>query len=387
MGVPVPPLESRWLDVIDTVARRVLGPHDRSGVPLVTEIRHLSELYTRERAAIRASSAAPAARLRFFVPRDLPKIEGPLAGLARRELLPTTRVWSVVDLGAGYGATTLGLARFCKRTGLADRLRVRAFDDDPAALDALEALATETRGGALADLAVPVELEAVVGSVAIADPSILTRGADLALAGFVLNELFPLAAPPERGRTELDRLDLLERWVVRATSALAPGGVLAILEPALREPSRVLQAVRDRLVAGPLEVAYPCTHRMPCPLLERERDWCHAELPLTLPGSLVPIAREAGLRFEGLSYAALAARNAPEGSPPPNRATIVGGPIPSKGKVELHLCHGGRLTRLDWLTRDGEPPAALHRGARVTMDRVPERERVRHGRDMRVACE
>ncbi|GAB4216171.1 MAG: hypothetical protein OHK0013_42370 [Sandaracinaceae bacterium] len=373
--------------MIDAVARRALGPYDRTGLPLATEVRRLSELYTRDRAAIRASSSTRAARLRFFVPRDLPKIEGPLASLARRGLLPTARTWSVVDLGAGYGATTLGLARFCKRTGLADRLEVRAFDHDPAALDALTALATETRGGALSEVAVPVELEAVVGSVAIADPSSLTRGADLALAGFVLNELFPAAASGERKDTELDRLEMLERWVTRATGALAPRGTLAILEPALREPSRALQAVRDRLVAGPLDVAHPCTHRSACPLLVRERDWCHAELPLTLPDALVPVAREAGLRFEGLSYAALAVRNAPPALPARPRAAIVGGPIASKGKVELHLCHDGRLTRLDWMTRDGDPPEALHRGARVSMDHAPEGERARHGRDVEIAPE
>jgi SAM-dependent methyltransferase len=387
----VPPLEARWLEVIDRVARRVLGPHDRTGTPLVTEIRHLSELYTRDRAAIRASAGARAARLRFFVPRDLPKIEGPLASLARRGLLPAKASWDVVDLGAGYGATTLGLGRLCKREGLAERLRVRAIDDDAGALDVLDALAKETRGGALAELSVPIELEATTGSVAIAEPSILVRGADrggadLALAGFVVNELFP-AQVGEKGRTEDDRLELLERWCARVAGALAPGGLFALLEPALREPSRSLQRLRDLLVARGLDVAHPCTHRAPCPLLARERDWCHAELPIALPDALVPVAREAGLRFEGLSYATLALRNAPPAAPAPLRAAIVGGPIATKGKVELQLCHEGRMTRLDWMTRDGEPPVALHRGARVSMDREPAAERVRHGRDVVIAPE
>lgn len=383
----VPPLEAGWLEVIDRVARRVLGPHDRTGTPLVTEIRHLSGLYTRDRAAIRASSGARAARLRFFLPRDLPKIEGPLATLGRRGLLPTKATWDVVDLGAGYGATTLGLGRLCKREGLAERLRVRAVDDDAGALDVLDALAKETRGGALSDLSVPIELDATPGSVAVAEPSILVRGADLALAGFVVNELFPVAAPGEKGRSEEDRLELLERWCTRITGALAPGGLLALLEPALREPSRALQRVRDRLVSRGLDVAHPCTHRAPCPLLARERDWCHAELPLALPDALVPIAREAGLRFEGLSYATLTLRNAPPPAPEALRAALVGGPIATKGKVELQLCHDGRVTRVDWMTRDGDPPTALHRGAQLSMDREPAAERVRHGRDVVIAPE
>lgn len=375
---PVPELEPAWLAAFDAVARRVLGPHDRAGLPLATEVRTLSELYTRDRAAIRASAGARAARLRFFLPRDLPKIEGPLTGLAARGLLPAKDVWEVVDLGAGYGATTLGLGRVCKRLGLASSLRVRAVDDDPAALDVLEALARETRGGALTAVSVPIELEATVGSVAVADPSLLVRGRDLALAGFVLNELFPLG----EGRREADRLELLERWLARVTASLTAGGALVVLEPALREPTRTLMALRDLVVATGLEVTFPCTHRAPCPLLLRERDWCHAELPIALPDALVPLAREAGLRFEGLSYATLALRNAAPSEVAPRRATIVGGPIRTKGKVELQLCHTGGMTRLDWLSRDGEPPAALHRGARARTDRDLAGERARYGRDV-----
>jgi len=383
MVPPVPALEPAWLAAFDAIARRVLGTHDRTGTSLVTEVRMLSELYTRDRAAIRASSGARAARLRFFLPRDLPKIEGPLATLAARGLLPTHGTWDVVDLGAGYGATTLGLGRLCKRLGLPITLRVRAIDDDPAALDVLEALAKETRGGSLASLSVPIELEPTVGSVAVADPSILARGAHLALAGFVLNELFPTSET----RSEADRLDLLERWLARVTGALAPSGALVLLEPALREPTRTLMSLRDRLVLGGTDVAFPCTHRAPCPLLARERDWCHAELPLALPDALIPLAREAGLRFEGLSYATLALRNAPPGGSDPRLATIVGGPIATKGKVELHLCHTGGMTRLDWLSRDGEPPAAMHRGACVRMDREPAGDRSRHGRDLAIEPE
>ncbi len=375
---PVPALEPAWLAAFDAIARRVLGAHDRTGTPLVTEVRMLSELYTRDRAAIRASAGARAARLRFFLPRDLPKIEGPLATLAARGGLPDKGVWDVVDLGAGYGATTLGLGRLCRRLGLPVTLRVRAIDDDPAALDVLEALAKETRGGSLAALSVPIELAPTVGSVGVADPSVLVRGADLALAGFVVNELFPVSET----RSDGDRLELLERWLARLTGALAPGGALVLLEPALREPTRTLMSLRDRLVAGGLDVAFPCTHRAACPLLARERDWCHAELPLALPDALVPVAREAGLRFEGLSYAALALRNGPHGQRDPRLATLVGGPIRTKGKVELHLCHTGGMTRVDWLSRHGEPPAEMQRGGCVRADRPLAGDRLRYERDV-----
>ena len=96
MPPPVPQLEPVWLAAFDAVARRVLGPHDRTGLPLATEVRALSELYTRDRAAIRASAGARASRLRFFLPRDLPKIEGPLTTLTDRPGLGVDVDWEVV---------------------------------------------------------------------------------------------------------------------------------------------------------------------------------------------------------------------------------------------------------------------------------------------------
>ncbi len=384
----VPALGSLWLRAIDDVARRLLGAEDRGGAALADEVRALSSLYTRERAELGEASGLRAARLRFFLPRDLPKIEGPLSELAARGLLPRHRAWRVVDVGAGYGTSTLGLARLARRLGLADVLHVRAIDADARALEAFRALAAATReGGLLAEEAVPIELEATSGSVAVSDPRGLVAGADLVLVGLVLNELFPTrpasGGPDARG--ELARLELLERWLTRSASAMAEGGALVVVEPALREPTRALQRLRDRLVAGTLDVPFPCTHRAPCPLLARERDWCHAKLPIGLPSPLDAIALAAGLRHEGLSYSTLVVRNAPARPSEPRAATIVGGPIASKGKVELHLCHEGGLTHLEWLSRDGSPPPELHRGAQLTLDRPLARARARHGRDVLVS--
>ena len=377
----VPALENQWLTTIDKVAKKVLGPLDRTGLPLVTEIQQLSELYTRDRTAIRMSSNVRAARLRFFVPRDLPKIEGPITALFARGLLPTREVLRVVDLGAGYGATTLGLARAAKRLGFAKSLHVRAYDDDLTALDAFEALAKEA---AQDGLIVPITLEAMQGNVGVAEPTVLVRDAEIALAGFVMNELFPArpdATPEQAAET---RLELLERWIHRIAIGLPETGFFTLLEPALKQPTRMLQTVRDKLLSRH-EVLHPCVHEAPCPLLLRERDWCHADLPLSLPKGLIPVAKEAGLRHEGLSYATLTVRGggrAEARSARPLEATIVGGPIATKGKVEFHLCHEEGMTRLDWLERNGEPPAAMHRGSFVSLDRVVRGERVREGRDV-----
>ena len=96
------------------------------------------------------------------------------------------------------------------------------------------------------------------------------------MLGFVINELW------QEGEQAAERC---AAWLARLCELLSDDGALIVLEPALRAQSRALQRVRGVLasVAGPPHVFAPCLHRGACPLLERERDWCHEQLPLPLP--------------------------------------------------------------------------------------------------------
>ena len=80
-------------------------------------------------------------------------------------------------------------------------------------------------------------------------------------------------------------------------------GRVILVEPALRETSRELLAVRDQLLAlSELRVVAPCFWTGACPALARERDWCHDAAPvpsaparrLQLPGAARPLAAAAG---------------------------------------------------------------------------------------------
>ena len=74
-----------------------------------------SQRYTSERDRPRDAGAIAtrdlAARAAFFTIADAMKIAIPLGELAGRGALPARRPLRVVDLGAGCGAMTLGLAR------------------------------------------------------------------------------------------------------------------------------------------------------------------------------------------------------------------------------------------------------------------------------------
>jgi len=304
------------LEDANAVADAMLGPaHD-----LAELVRRVSRTYTRERDAMETASSRDAlqARLRFFLSRDFWKVAPPLLELDLAGALPE-RTWKVLDLGAGVGTTSLGVAEVARRLGR--DLRVTAVERDEEATRCFRALA-ERRS---------LSLEAHVGS-ALAPPG---GRFDLVTIGLMLNEL-PLE----------DRRRLLEVVAER----LDTSGSVVILEPALHDVARELQALRDEL-ASDWTIFAPCLRRGPCPMLESERHWCHEELDFRLPRPLREVAREAGLRGERLTWSYLTLRrdgrrlaDVRDGS------RVVSAPLVSKGKRELFVCDEGghrRLVRLD----------------------------------------
>ena len=77
-------------------------------------------------------------------------------------------------------------------------------------------------------------------------------------------------------------------------------------------------------------------------MLVREHDWCHEDLSVDLPDWLVPIARAAGLRFQGLTFSYLVLRR--DGASlaslhaAPSLLRDVSGVRRTKGKTERILC-------------------------------------------------
>jgi hypothetical protein len=350
----VRPLEDDWRHTLDAVASARGWPTSREPAKLGKWVENLSAAYNdpaRARASVRDAGAA---RLGFSFVRDVPK-----GAAAVRELVATgilrmreEGTLRILDIGAGLGATTWGVVRALEAAGDRGTVEATWVDTDAGALDLAMAVvrareAQEDRGavGLRVRTAVRDAAQALGGSSRF----------DLVLVGQLLSEL-------DVGSSEEMRVaqhaGLLCDWLARGAE---PGGALVVIEPALRDRTRALHRVRDAVVArAGATVFAPCLHAEPCPALARESDWCHEDLPVDLPGWLVPVARAAGLRREGLTFSYLVLRrdgvrlvDRLDPSPAGLRLRLVSNLIKSKGKLEAHVCgelcaaRGGRAMRLD----------------------------------------
>jgi len=338
----IPALDEAFVERAAAVSRAELGLDHLVGPRLVDGVAAVSRRYTLERAELadlQGDARLLSARLQFFLPRDLLKLHGPLSELASVAALPRKERWRVLDLGAGVGATSLGVARFAALSGTARALDVTAIDVDAEALEVFRALASDLR--TLPGVA--NQLQTHVGDLASWSRS---GSYDLIVLGLVLNEL--------HGR----RGDALLQNVLELAGCLAPDGALIIIEPALRETSRALHTLRDALAARSAApyVFAPCLRDAACPMLARPRDFCHERLLSDLPASLADIASSAGLRERDLTYSYLtltpqkrSLRELGAGSGTLYRA--VSGQLESKGKTEVWLCGEDAAPRAQRLDR------------------------------------
>jgi SAM-dependent methyltransferase len=221
---------------------------------------------------------------------------------------PPAKAPRVLDIGAGTGAAGV---------------TVRAFFGAKTEILAIDRVAGP--GIVVADVASPGPLRGVAGRF------------DLIVAAHLLNELFLSLAAADRLRARAERV---RAW---CETLLAPGGTMLIVEPALRETSRDLLAVRDQLVAsGGLHVVAPCLWAGPCPALARDRDWCH-------DASFEP-PEIVGQRPRRVDFSYLALRTAGEPSQDPSLFRVVSDLLEEKGRLRLYGCGpAGRLplVRLD----------------------------------------
>jgi SAM-dependent methyltransferase len=323
----IKPLEEAWRPLLDAVSGRKVEPR-----ALALMVSRLSARYRGEDVTV-APNDALIARARFWFPRDVVKVALPFGELVYAGALPA-RPLRVLDLGAGLGATSLGLVRALPKEHTI--AHVTAIDRDG---DALATLRRIAEGAAERGLLAPV------ASLVTETRDVTTHGwsaglgeFDLVTAGLALVEMTRSLGD------ETARGEALAAHMREALACVRDDGALVVIEPAMREETRALHRARDVLVREGVTVFAPCLHTRECPMLANERDWCHEDVTgVSLPEWLVPIAREAGLRYEGPTFAYLVLRkdgrtlrDAVAGGGLPVR--LVSRPLETKGKTEATVC-------------------------------------------------
>ena len=349
---------------------------ERGGSPdrdAIEGVRRLSTLFTTGRngrpADYLADRLLRRAYLLYFFPVNYAKV----ADLLREMPALPARPARVLDLGSGPGTAALAVLDHLTRLGRAGHhgSEVVAVDRSRQALQETEALwASMTKGQ---PDTVRCAFRAVCADVERADAQTPWKQGpfDLVILANSLNELYCSAADPIAARVEC-----LESLL----QALAPDGTLMIIEPALRETTRALHQVRDRLVAeGSATVYSPCLHEGPCPALVRKEDWCHEERPWVPPAVVQEIDRAVGFIKDALKFSYLLLRK--DGLTIAQRSLdvyrVVSEVMVMKGDRRAWLCNEtGRplVGRLEKARSDAN--AAFdrwHRGAIVRVEEIARR--------------
>ncbi|HKT34208.1 MAG TPA: small ribosomal subunit Rsm22 family protein [Nitrospira sp.] len=268
---------------------------------LARAVAELSLLFTKKRAAIRRSyleePVLASAYLQYFLPVNLSKIQ---ALLNEMPALEVEERFSVLDLGSGPGTGALAVLDWWHQRGATGALSIVAVDSSSMAQRQAKQLWDHyCRIASIAEANLRTYESDIERHAWLEQAG---KGAlfDLIIVANSLNEMYVDAKDPITARAS---------FMTEVLSLLAPHGTLMIVEPALRETSRALHQVRDRLLEEKHCTVYsPCLHEERCPALVNPDDWCHEERAWVPPVWIQEIDREVGFIKDALKFSYLLLR-------------------------------------------------------------------------------
>ena len=344
---------------------------------LARGVTRLSQMFTKERSALShqyfEDQGLAISYLQYFLPVNLAKVS---LLLDEMPAVDVTSGLSVLDVGAGPGTAGLAVLDWAHRMNLSGEGMVTAVDASPTALRYGRRLWQQVCHAAGREKA---NLEVIEGSIERTACYEKIRGKgpyDLIVLANSLNEIAAESRDPLGVRTTL---------LTGLLDVLSTHGSMIIVEPALRETSRALYQVRDRLLQDDQCTVYsPCLHEHACPALVKPHDWCHEERLWDPPESIRSIDAQVGFIKDALKFSYLILRK--DGKTivdrQPDRYRVVSELRVMKGEKRAWLCNElGRpeVGRQDRLVTDRN---ALfdewHRGDIVQIEKVSYKER--HGK-------
>lgn len=160
------------------------------------------------------------------------------------------------------------------------------------------------------------------------------------LLGYVWNELNKNAP----GRRNL--LKIISNHIKRDEKCL-----VFVTEPALDFMSRPAMELRDTLCEAGFQALYPCPHSLPCPMLERSKDWCYSEGAWNQPPVAKLIDKQMKINRAKHASTMFAFASPALGLTPDHEPIVVGRPVREsgveryKGFFDYLVCDGDGLRK------------------------------------------
>ncbi len=360
----------RILNAIQKVVER----EGLSGKKLRQAVVELSRRFTKERVSLRQTYLDnwlfTAAYLQYFLPVNFAKIQRLLDEMPIPE---ATRPVSILDLGSGPGTGALAALDWWQQRQFPHALSVTVIDHSPEALRQTKQLWDRyCEAGNVGEVKVETHAANLEGQTWMGLIKQKAPFSVIILAN-CLNEIYADTTDPIGMRAGL---------VSEALSLLDSQGTMIIVEPALRETSRALHQVRDRVLREKRCTVYsPCLHEHACPALINPYDWCHEERVWEPPAEIKEIDEEVGFIKDALKFSYLLLRK--DGKTIVKREHDVHRVVSElrqlKGEKRAWLCNEqgrqeiGRQDRL--VSTQNEAFDDWHRGAIVQIERIVRKEK------------
>ena len=318
------PILTEIEDILFQAATGRFGPLVRSTKQLASAIKDLSDYYITDPGLRRKCPDSPAhqaARMLFFNLADMPKAFLPAAEYDRLSGVTSKSTLRILDIGAGYGAQSLGLMAYLFSKDSSRHIQLDVIDRDSKALEALGELLTHFRKSNVIN-----RVDYAISRRNLERKYTPAGDYDFIIVGNTLCELDAESHYP---------------LIVKLLSSLTPSGVVFLIEPALKNTTRNLHALRDRLLDDDqCKVIAPCTRNDTCPCLLTPDDWCHESRTYLLPPICRQLSTATGLRRVKLKWSYLTlTRQEPHSEMDRIDAwRVISGVRKQKGGHEVLLC-------------------------------------------------
>lgn len=328
-----PEAEAFWVVQAELASEKI---GDEALERMTPAVAHLSDLFTTERPDKKfpdyfADPRLLAAYGVFFLPQSFTRTSFALSqACGLRGWKPASPVPAILDLGSGPGSCGVAAAYRLRQAGF-PKLTLHGVDKSPSALASMESFAQAALGDG-------VETKTRIGDAS--RPETWPEGPfDLIVAGFVMNEM-----------PQLDHAALL-RWFGELKAKLAPGGLILILEPALRITAERLQKVSDEVADGMMTRIAPELDALPDPQLGAGEHWSHETRDWEAPASTEFVNRHLHRDLREVRFSFAAFSDAPLTPLPAGLSRLISDVQIIKGLLRFITIREGRIESVEVPTR------------------------------------